>query len=226
MCALTPALNANSVIFTLGSPNNQNYSYGTESNVPVGPYPGTLTGSTLLDFYCMDMDLPANWNTAYNGSDANPSTQNEIEAAYLATLEQYYGGMSTNQTFINTVIGPISLAIWELMGNMGSYPNDPAALPYIQQAQYAWNDLLNNPQDTQAQKLIVQNWLSHVLIFTPTVYGTQRFLGAYADSALIVAAMPEPGSILLFLTGLALIAVGRLHPPKWLALARRGKGRS
>jgi hypothetical protein len=200
----------------LGSPNSQNYSYLAETGVPVGPYPGTLTGSSLLFFYCMDMALPANWNTAYNGSDANPTTQVEEEAAFLATLEMFDGGSSSNQTFVNQVEGPISLAIWELFGNMGSYPNDPAADQYIQQAQYAWNHLLNNPQNTPAQVALVQNWLAQVLIFTPNPSGTQRFLGAYQDNALVLAAQPEPGTIILFLTGLGLVALGRIRQPKWL----------
>ena len=44
-----------------------------------------------------------------------------------------------------------------------------------------------------------------------SVSGTQGFLGAFQDHALLAAALPEPGSKVLFGMGFALIALGRIR---------------
>jgi hypothetical protein len=192
LLALSPALLGNT--FTLGADQRQVFD-----SVNVGPYLGTLTGSTAAGFFCLDDTLTAVFGTAYNGAVAAPATQAEKEAAFLASYALYEGSPSSNPAIVNMVEGPISFAIWQIMGTLGSVPPDPAAQPFIQTAQYAYS-----------HNLIPQAYLNTVLIFKPDNPGIQRFITAVPNSAVVSAAVPESGTLYLIVAGL-LFALGWYH---------------
>jgi hypothetical protein len=227
LLAFCSTLSANSTVFVLGNSNssNQNYSPAGGGTVPAGPYAGTLTNSLNTLFFCLDGNLSANWDTPYNGTDAPPSGQAQEEAAFLASLMLYVAAQDgitvasdgTNEsltingsvsmaTFVNTVEGPISMAIWQIMGSLptqdGIAGNDPAAAPFVALAQDAWTNLLQYPLNP-----LMVAFNSNVMVFTPTG-STQRFVAAYSDSAVIDAATPEPGTMLLLGTGSLLMVLG------------------
>jgi hypothetical protein len=227
LLAFCTTLSADSAVFVLGNSNSstQDYSPGGGGTVPAGPYAGTLTNSSITLFFCLDGNLSANWDTPYNGTDAPPSGQAQEEAAFLASLMLYEAAQDgitvasngTNEsltttgsmsiaTFVNTVEGPISMAIWQIMGSLptqdGITGNDPAAAPFVALAQAAWTNLLQYPSNP-----LMVAFNSKVMVFAPAS-STQSFVAAYSDSALISAATPEPGTMLLFGTGALLIALG------------------
>jgi hypothetical protein len=80
--------------------------------------------------------------------------------------------------------------------------NDPAAAPFVALAQDAWTNLLQYPLNP-----LMVAFNSNVMVFTPTG-STQRFVAAYSDSAVIDAATPEPGTMLLLGTGSLLMVLG------------------
>jgi hypothetical protein len=222
---------------------------GTGGTVAVGPYPGTLTNlgttSSITLFFCLNGNLTANWDTTYNNASATeapPSGQAQEEAAFLASLMLYRAaqagitlttsvvggyesltqtatGSTSVATFVSTVEGPISMAIWQIMGSLptqdGITNNDPAAAPFVAQAQVAWADLLQYSSNG-----LVQDFNNHVMIFVPGT-SNQSFVTAYSDPALMVAHLPEPGTVVLFGTGAVLIALGCTRRP-----ARRGSARN
>lgn len=200
-CALglTPALIGSTfpfpATFTLGTDHNQ--VFNSEN---VGPYYGTLNGSSAAGFFCLDDTLTAYFGASYAGTANVPTTQQEEEAAFLASYALYLGSPSSNSGIVKSVEGPISFAIWQIMGTLGSTPPDPAAQPFIQTAEFAYY-----------HNLISQAYLSKVLIFSPSDTNIQRFITAVPDGAEVSSAVPEPESIALAAAGLG---VG-------LALARR-----
>jgi hypothetical protein len=96
------------------------------------------------------------------------------------------------------VEGPISFAIWQIMGTLGTTGPDPAAQQYIQTAQYAYS-----------HNLIPRSYLDRVLIFNPDQNGIQRFITAVPDSAMVsqtLSGVSEPGTMALLAGALMLLA--------------------
>lgn len=205
LLGLSPALFGST--FTLGGDHNQ--VFDSEN---VGPYYGTLTGSSAVGFFCLDDTLTAYFGASYNGTVAVPQTQQEEEAAFLASYALYMGSPSSNAGTVNSVEGPISFAIWQIMGTLGSTPPDPAAQPFIQTAEYAYN-----------HHLIQQTYLSTVLIFSPSDTSIQRFITAVPDNAEVSSLVPEPESIALAAGGLGLLLVLARHRRRRSPPAGRGR---
>ena len=237
LLAFSTGLSATSTVFVLGNNNNLSYNPSSGGTIPAGPYSGTLGNSSATLFFCLSGNLSANWDTSYNGTDGPPSVQQgplsvqvQEEAAFLASLMLFtanqnginitsslsggYESMNQTQTgamsvstFVNTVEGPISMAIWQLTNSLptqdGVSGNDSRAAPFVAQAQAAWTNWLSNPSNP-----MVQTFNSNVSIFVPTGGGTQSFVSAFSDSAFISVATPEPGTIVLFGTGVLLVAAG------------------
>jgi hypothetical protein len=187
------------------------------SPVPEGPYPGTLTGSPITLFFCLSANLEANWDTSYNGTESVPSGQQQEEAAFLAslflsdaaangitlttsvdsnhiaTLNETASPHGTDlSTFINNVQGPITMAIWQVMGTLptayGVTQNDPKAQSFVDLAGASYGAFATsmNPYD---------------VVFVPGTSGIQSFIG-------VSIATPEPSTLFLFGTGALLIALG------------------
>ncbi len=144
------------IVFTLGADPVQDY-LGED----VGPCEGTLTNTNLTGFFCLDQDLGSTFGTRYTGTESAPLTQQEQEAAFLAALDLDLGP---------SVNGPVSYAIWEVMGTMASNAIVPAAAKYIELAEYAY-----------AQKLICSSVLDQAIIFTPSDVTVQLFITAVPD---------------------------------------------
>jgi hypothetical protein len=180
-----------------------NYSWSYEG-IAVGPYLGSLDGGPDLPVFCLDLHLDTYVNTTYAGSLYKPSTQAEEEVAFLAAYSLYLGAPSSDAAMVNNVEGPISLAIWQLMGTMGSTPPDPAAQPYVQLAQSAYS-----------QGRIPEAFLDKVSIWTPDqADSSQRFLIAARDDSMVEGAVPEAGTAILFGIG-ALLLLLRYQRKRW-----------
>lgn len=189
---LCPSMQATTIILT------GNYSWDYEG-IAVGPYLASLDGRPNLSVFCLDLHLSTYVNTTYSGSLSTPATQLEEEAAFLASYSLYLGAPSSLPTMVNNVEGPISLAIWQLMGTLGATSPDPAALPYIQFAQYAYS-----------HDLIPAAFLTSVSIWSPEQPGSeQRFMTAVRDDSMIQSALPEPGTAVFLGTGVLLLALSR-----------------
>jgi hypothetical protein len=150
---LNASLLGSPITFGLLSDPNQSYMFaladspvGATVSDPVGPYPGWLGSDAmgnLYGFFCIDYVKTANWNKSYTGQvytvqDAIPgkTTQQLVEAAYLSDKLYWLGGSSASTSLYQ---GPISFAIWEIMDPAaGHVPVDPAAQPYVLEAQQAY----------------------------------------------------------------------------------------
>jgi hypothetical protein len=210
---LSPRLDASSITLT----GNPTFAY---EGILVGPYAATLDTDPNSLVFCLDLHLDSYVGTRYDGSLFAPQTQGEKEAAFLASYSLYLGAPSGG--LVNSVEGPISMAIWQLMGTMGATPNDPAAQPYIQLAQFA-----------DSNNAITPSFLGDVSIWTPTPAGSsQRFVTAIRKDSLIFDALredlaaldnaPEPGTIVLLSIGVLLMAFGGIRRRRELARAERG----
>jgi hypothetical protein len=211
---VSPRLDASSITLT----GNPTFAY---EGILVGPYAATLDTDPNSLVFCLDLHLDSYVGTRYDGSLTAPQTQREKEAAFLASYSLYLGAPSGG--LVNSVEGPISMAIWQLMGTMGTTPNDPAAQPYIQLAQFADSD-----------NAITPSFLGDVSIWTPTPAGSsQRFVTAIRKDSLIFDALredlaaldnaPEPGTIVLLSIGVLLMAFGGIRRRR-LELARAEDG--
>ena len=213
--AVGPVLHAS--IFTLGQDPNQLFNFqNTGENV--GPYPGTLTGSNITNFFCLDYTLTATFGTSYAGTVAAPTTPQEEEAAFLAAYAIYQGSPSSTVNAVNLVEGPISFAIWQIMGTLGTTPPDHAVQQFVQTAQFAFS-----------HNLIPQAFLNNVLIFKPANNQTQRFITAVPNngmvspmivSAIVSAAVPEPRTTGL-VAGAVLVGAALLLLKKRVGLHNR-----
>ena len=228
-CILTRPAHADSVLFYIGpQPGN----IPTVSGEAVGPYPGELTGSTIGQFLCLDGNINTYWGSDITGTEAHPETKQEDEAAFLASLLLHDAGQAGvilnsftapnpgptyTQAFANEYTGPVTFALWQIMGTLTS--GEAANMPngtqgFVDLAVTAYDTIFNNP--TSALYAEGQEFLQSVWIFTPTPQGSnQRFITAVGDENLfppnppISTATPEPGTWGLFGTGFVLVFFGR-----------------
>jgi hypothetical protein len=207
-----PTLQANTTLVLTGN-TNWTYTDVRGDSVSAGPYLATLGVTPNVLVYCLDLHMTTIVGQTYNGNvttlaalAAQPTPPanlaQEEEAAFLASYSLYLGAPSAG--LINSVEGPISMAIWQLMGTLAPTQTDPAAAPFIQLAQYAYT-----------HHLITTSFLSSVQVWTPAVAGTsQSFLTAVRDDNMIRSAVPEPGTVVFLSTGVLLMLVGKLRRRK------------
>lgn len=189
---------ASPIVFALGADPVQDY-LGED----VGPYPGALTHSTATGFFCLDENLASSFNTRYSGTVAAPNSWQEQEAAFLAAVAIHLEGQNGN----HAADGPISFAIWQVMGTNSQ--TDPAAAPYVQMAEFAYS-----------HHMISATLLQQVEIFTPSEAGIQRFISGVANfpdvsavqdamanqvAADLVSDAPEPSTFLFGGTALGIV---------------------
>ena len=209
---LNAPLLGSTISFSLLGDPGQNYSFArSDSPVgaiiadPVAPYPGWLGSNApgnLYGFFCVDYLKGANWNTTYLGNDygvqdsiPGKSEEQLVEAAYLSDKLYRLGGSSANT---NLYQGPISFAVWQIMDpTPGHVPVDPAAQPFILEAQQAY-----------ASHMVTAANYPNTRIFVPYDTSIQDFMT-------VTGAVPEPGTVSLFVGGLALVVMGKAR------LARR-----
>ena len=230
LCALlafSTTLRASNYTFVLGAVNSSE-SYlpsgepGNATAVPVGPYAGVLTntvnGTTDPNylFFCITGGNTSNTgNPGYTGSESAPTSTSTEEAAYLASLALSTAvldkinivssngtSVSLTQTgsmlvsdFVKSVLGPIQMAIWQVMGSL------PSEAP--------WHDGSN---DTNAQTDVglavayvtahpLASSYSNYIIFTPDNTSSQTFIQ-------VPGSVPEPGTMILFGTGVLPLGLG------------------
>jgi hypothetical protein len=200
MIAFAALANADSILFGLAGDPGQNYTFtpagaapGVTDTEPAGPYPGWLGEDVTADdnyFFCVTFTKTANWGASYAGTLTTPTTQTELEAAYLGSVLVGLGDQ--NATLAEK--GEISMAIWQIT-EPGSVPIDPNAQTYVSQA-----------ENEYSSGALTSAEFANSKIFVPDNTGIQSFMIAAAETP-----TPEPGSIGLILTGVALIAISRLR---------------
>jgi hypothetical protein len=171
-------------------------SNGTTYSEPVGPYMAIMNGggynnqSVLV--ICYDMKAATNIGTSYTGSVEpvtdfiDPTTSTDImEATYLGNELMNDGGLNAPLA----TKGAISTAIWQIMNASSTtgvtpFPDDPAAQPYIANAIVA----VGNGSWTVADADLYTTWM-------PDDIGSIQRFDAPEPT-------PEPGSFVLFGTGL------------------------
>lgn len=192
-----PTLQASTI--TLSGNPHPNYGY---QGIPVGPYVATLEDDPNNLVFCLDLHINSYVNTAYAGTLSRPGSQEEKEAAYLAAYSLYLGAPSAS--LVQTVQGPISMAIWQIMGTLdlnGNHtPPDPAAAPYIRLAESAYSS-----------GRISDEFLSDVKIWSPASgVNSQRFITAVRDDDLFESTVPEPGTWIFLGSGILLMGLSRI----------------
>ena len=196
---LCPAVRANT---TLELTNVFNWSYidSNGDNIVPGPYLATIGGAPNLLVYCLDLHIDTPVETTFDGYLTHPTTPAEDEAAFLAAYSLTLGTPDGNSTSVQNYDGPISMAIWQLMGtlsqNGSSTPPDPAAQQFIELATTAYN----NGQ-------ISSSFLSGVNIWNPGTPGSP----STAEQRFIVATTPEPTTLVFLGSGLLLIALSQIR---------------
>jgi len=179
-------MRADTATFTLGSDPGQTYM-----GINAGPYPGTLTDSVATVFFCLNLNLVSMFGGSYAGITSPPVGQGEDESAFLASYLLSQGPPSTDPNFVKQYEGPISFAIWQLMGSLGGTPPDPAAAYFVDLAQEAYNDGLLTPA-----------FLANFLVFTPNDSSIQSFITVFQDNVVVDEVVPEPRAVLLLASGL------------------------
>ena len=194
-----PALRANT---TLEITNVFNWSYvdANGDNIVPGPYLATIGDVQNLLVFCLDLHIDPPVQTTFDGYLTHPSTAAEDEAAFLAAYSLTLGTPNGNTTIVHNYDGPISMAIWQLMGtlsqNGSSTPPDPAAQHFIELATTAYNG-----------GQISSSFLSSVDIWNPGTPGRPTT----AEQRFLVATVPEPTTLVFLGSGLLLIALGRIR---------------
>jgi hypothetical protein len=187
---------------TLEITNVYNWSYidSNGDNIVPGPYLATIGGVQNLLVFCLDLHISTPVGTTFDGYLTHPNTPAEEEAAFLAAYSLTMGVPDGNSTIVQNDDGPISMAIWQLMGtltqNGNSTPPDPAAQNFIDLATAAYNS-----------GQISSSFLSSVDIWNPGTPGS----GSTAEQRFIVATTPEPGTMLFLGTGALLMALSRIR---------------
>jgi len=191
------SVRASNLTFGIGSDPHQNYTFtpvGSSQSVTldVGPYSAYIEENgvkTWGEYFCISYTKTANWNTVYSGQVIDPSTQQQVEAAYLDSQLATMGGVNATLA----AKGAISMAIWQIMGPGGAIPIDPAAQTYVQQAQNLFS-----------QGAITAAMFTSTDIFVPNQCNVQSFMLMTTG-----APTPEPGPIVLVLTGAVLLGIVR-----------------
>jgi hypothetical protein len=199
----------------------------TVNGEAVGPYPGTLTDTTdntvlpFGQFMCLDGNISTQWGSTLTGTVSHPDDQEDDEAAFLASLLLYDATQmgvtlpsssapnpspTYTQAFMNAYSGPITFAIWQIMGTLPPSVAEPAGTQaFVNQAVNVYNTIFNNP--SSPEYAAGQAFLSSVDIFTPTPPGSnQRFISVVPDT---LTTTPEPGTWGLLAAGLLLAGLNR-----------------
>lgn len=190
---LTDSAFAGNVSITL-DPNAGNYvSYsfvdqkGATQYQFVAPYPvsvafNNLTGSAAVA--CYDINNPNYLGGTYWGTLRYSTTTAEKEISYLADI------VRTTPLADTATLGAVSNAMWELAfpsstNSENNYlPIDPAAAPWITQAQAA---------------VAGGGYKPDIIIFIPDDSSTQRF--GFIESTIPLTPSPELGTMALFGSG-------------------------
>ena len=187
---------------TLDLTNVFNWSYidSNGDNIVPGPYLATIGGVPNLLVYCLDLHIDTPVGTTFDGYLTHPNTPAEDEAAFLAAYSLTLGTPDGNPTIVQSSDGPVSMAIWQLMGtltqNGSSTLPDPAAQQFIDIATTAY---------TNGQ--ISSSFLSSVNIWNPGTPGS----GSTAEQRFIVATTPEPTTLVFLGGGLLLFALHQIR---------------
>lgn len=195
--------------FVLTGTGAGNYTYTVNSHnytVAAGPYKADLTDTTTntvshLLVFCLDENKTSQYNTTYPGTYDAPVGANEAEAAWLAAYSLTQGAPSSNSTVIKNLEGPVSMAIWDLMGTRDT-PLPSAAAPFVTLAQNAYSSGAITPL-----------FLSGAKVFNPAG-NSQRFVVANATNFTLTppnnqVATPEPATLAMIGGGLLLVVLGR-----------------
>src|ERR1039457_5522568 len=195
----SPALRANTGLEITQNPLWSYTDSLSETTTP-GPYLATIGGVPNLLVYCLDLHIDTPVQTTFDGYLTHPNTPAEDEAAFLAAYSLTLGTPNGNTTIVHNYDGPISMAIWQLMGtlsqNGSSTPPDPAAQHFIELATTAYNG-----------GQISSSFLSSVDIWNPGTPGRPTT----AEQRFLVATVPEPTTLVFLGSGLLLIALGRIR---------------
>jgi hypothetical protein len=212
--ALVAQSHATTILLTM-APNisdYHNYTYkdifGNLHSEYSGPYPATLSDGSYgsgagVFVMCYDINMAAYVGATYAGIMVLPTTPAEIEAAYLQKELADAGGYNAD---VQTISGPISMAVWQLMDPSSQYPApfplDPLAAPFVAEAENAYL----TGKWTQADAAYYAFW-KPVPITT-----TQRFGFVYGQAPQPGdITTPEPASVVLLLLGGVLVAAGKIH---------------
>ncbi len=201
---------------------NQPNPVPVENGEAAGPYPGTITDTatnTTLpfgQFMCLDGNIATQWGANLTGGTVtHPTGQQEDEGAFLASLllsDAAQQGVtmpsasapnpssSYTQAFINTYSGPISFAVWQVMGTLPPGDTEPAGTAaYVTDAQLEYTNVFSN--SSSPDYAAGQAFLASVDIFNPNPVGSaQRFIAMVPDPD----PTPEPGTLGLLAAGLLL----------------------
>jgi hypothetical protein len=206
--ALVAQSHATTINLTMADSMDDYHSYtyydvlDNEHTLPSGPYPATLSGGSYgsgvgVFVMCYDINIDAYVGATYPGIMVLPTTEAEIEAAYLqkelADDGGFYGAPLSES-------GPISMAVWQLMDpssqNPAPFPLDPLAAAYVSQAENAYL----SGDWTQADAANYAFW-------EPTPIGTTQRFGFVFGQAPLSSDItgPEPGSLVLMAAGFAVV---------------------
>jgi hypothetical protein len=223
---LCPALQATTVVsdMTLTESGGRTYGpayevYGqAKIGVYVGPYTDMFSNyygdNASFPAFCLDLNVNTTIGSSYPGTlytvdsyagvdtvatgATNMSLQQAEEVSFLASYALYLEAQDPAN--VHAVEGPIQMAIWQIMGTLGSTSADLGAETYVSTAQAAYLSNLITPD------------ISHFSIWAPQHLGdTQRFVIAVEDEHMIRSAIPEPGTVIFLGTGVLLMALSRIR---------------
>lgn len=200
----TVGAHAATIVVTLDPywPDYHQYTYTatdlSSHTLPTGPYLATFAGgsfnSSTVYLFCLDFNIDTNIGQPYSGYLVYPTTQADIESAYLENKVLHGGGYDAD---VQSLSGPVSMAIWTLenpsSANPKPFPVDPTTAALVAEAQNAY---LNGTWTASMAKDFPM-WI-------PDTIGSSQRFG--------VMTTPEPGSASLFgIAGLLFFASRKLH---------------